>query len=102
MGLWDEKDQSCSKIEKSYQVVVAIVEQGKGGKMNRMVSLVEIVLSYDDDNGFFLLEDVSWVVEWCRVLRRKLLERMPQQILEEGQVHFVHVVNVCLILLLAN
>ena len=63
MGLWGEKDQSCLRIEKSYQVVVSIVEWGKGGKMNWMVSWVKIVLSYDDGDGFFLLGDVSLAVK---------------------------------------
>jgi len=63
---------------------------------------VETVLSYDDDHGFFLLGDVSLVAELYRVHRRKLLERMLWQILGEGQVHFVHVVDVCLILLLVE
>ena len=99
---WGSRDQSCLRIEKSYQIVVSIVEWGKGGKMNRMVLWVENVLFYGDGNGFFLLGDVSWVVKWCRVLRCKLLEKMLQQILEEEQVHFVHVVYVCQILLLVD
>jgi len=41
-------------------------------------------MSYDDDDGFFLLEDVSLVVKLCRVHRCKLLERMLWQILGEG------------------
>ena len=51
------------RIEKSYQVVVSIVEWGKGGKMNRMVLWVEIVLSYGDGDGFFLLGDVPLAVK---------------------------------------
>jgi len=70
--------------------------------MNQMVIWVEIVLSYDDDDGFFLLGDVSLVVRLYRVLRRKLLERMLRQTLKEGPIHFVRVVNVYLILLLVD
>jgi len=70
--------------------------------MNQMVLQVETVLSYDDDDGFFLLKDVSLVVKLCRVHRPKLLERMLQKILGEGQAHFVCVVSVCLILLLVE
>jgi len=63
VGLWGEKDQSCLRIEKSYQVVASIVEREKGGKMNQMVSQVEIVLSCDDGGDFFLLRDVSLAVK---------------------------------------
>jgi len=70
--------------------------------MNQMVIWVEIVLSYDNDNDFLLLGDVSLVVRSYRVLRRKLLERMLRQTLEEGPIHFFRVVNVYLILLLVN
>jgi len=70
--------------------------------MNQMVIWVEIVLSYDDDDDFFLLEDVSLVVRLYQVFRCKLLERMLRQTLEEEPIHFIHVVNVYLILLLVN
>jgi len=70
--------------------------------MNQMVSWVEIVLSYDDDDGFSLLEDVSLVVKLYQVHQHKLLERMLWQILREGRACFVRVVNVCLILLLVE
>ena len=70
--------------------------------MNQMVIWVEIVLSYDNDNDFFLLRDVSLVVRLYRVLRRKLLEKMLRQTLEEGPIHFVRVVNIYLILLLVD
>ena len=55
MGLEESKDQSCSNIVKYYQVVVLIVEWGKEGKMNQRVLWVETVLSYEDDDGLFLL-----------------------------------------------
>ena len=70
--------------------------------MNQMVVWVGIVLSYDDDDDFFLLEDVSLAVRLYRVLRRKLRERLLRQTLGEGPICFVHVVNVCLILLLVD
>ena len=70
--------------------------------MNQRVSWVETVLSYDDDDGFFLLRYVPLVAELYRVHQCKLLERMLWQILRERQVHFVHVVDVCLILLLVE
>ena len=70
--------------------------------MNQMVVWVEIVLSYDDGDDFFLLEDVSLVVGLYRVLRRKLRERLLRQTLKEGPIRFVHVVNVYQILLLVD
>jgi len=60
------------------------------------------IIGGDHDNGFSLLEDVSLVVKLYQVHQCKLLERMLQQILREGQVHFVHVVNICLILPLVD